>query len=132
MSSDRSNVNSISNILIVDDEENARIGLSKLLADEGYKVSSAGDGIEALSVLQGDQYQLVITDIDMPRMNGISFLSELNQQYPRLSVLMMTALGTVEPYMEAMNLGVYEYLHKPIKLDDLKSVMLKLSRETGH
>lgn len=123
--------NQIKNILIVDDEENARIGLSKLLIEEGYLVSAAGDGIEALDFLQANQYQLVITDIDMPRMNGMTFLNELNHKHPGLNVIMMTALGGIETYVEAMNLGVYEYLHKPIKLDDLKSVMRKLSLEEG-
>lgn len=119
----------IRNILIVDDEENARICLTKLLSAEGYQVSAAGDGIEALACLQCDKYQLVITDISMPRMNGLVFLDELNRKYPQLDVIMMTAFGGVDSYVEAMKLGVYEYLHKPVNLDDLKSVMQKLSLE---
>ena len=119
----------IRNILIVDDEENARIGLSELLSSEGYEVAAACDGIEALDCLQCGQYQLVITDINMPRMNGMAFLDQLVDRHPDLDVIMMTAFGGVESYVKAMNQGVYEYLYKPVKLDDLRSVMQKLSLE---
>ena len=123
---------SIQNILIVDDEENARIGLSALLSAEGYLVESAGDGVEALACLQGGDYQLVITDINMPRMNGMVFLDQLCQKHPQLDVIMMTAFGGVDSYVEAMKQGVYEYLHKPVKLDDLRSIMHKLALERAH
>ncbi len=113
-------------ILIVDDEENARIGLSKLLSQEGYQVSAVGNGHEALAYLGNEQVSLVITDINMPEMDGLSFLRELNREYPSTDVIMITAYGGVESYLEAMNLGAFEYLNKPIKLDELKSVMKKI------
>lgn len=113
-------------ILIVDDEENARIGLSKLLSQEGYRVDAVANGREALAYLEGYQVSLVITDINMPEMDGLVFLRELNRQYPSIDVIMMTAYGGVESYLEAMNLGAFEYLNKPIKLDELKSVMQKI------
>lgn len=113
-------------ILIVDDEENARIGLSKLLSQEGYQVSAVGNGHEALNFLGNEQVSLVITDINMPEMDGLVFLRELNRDYPSTDVIMITAYGGVESYLEAMNLGAFEYLNKPIKLDELKSVMTKI------
>jgi DNA-binding NtrC family response regulator len=113
-------------ILIVDDEENARIGLSKLLSQEGYEVDSVADGCEALEYLRGKRVNLVISDINMPRMNGLAFLQEINRHYPSVHVIMITAYGEVESYFEAMSLGAYEYLHKPIKLDELKVVIHKL------
>jgi len=113
-------------ILIVDDEENARIGLGKLLVQEGYSVASAANGYEALEFLQKQRVQLVISDIKMPEMNGLTFLRELHRNYPSTHVIMITAYGGVESYLEAMNLGAFEYIHKPVKLEELKSVLQKL------
>lgn len=110
-------------ILIVDDEENARIGLEKLLSRDGYQVSSVANGFEALDHLSRHPADLVITDINMPEMNGLVFLRELNWAHPTISVIMVTAYGGVESYLEAMNLGAFEYLNKPVKMDELKSVI---------
>ena len=117
-------------ILIVDHEENARIGLTKLLSQEGYEVDSVADGREALDYLRGKRVNLVISDINMPRMNGLAFLQEINRHYPSIHVIMITAYGEVESYFEAMNLGAYEYLHKPIKLEELKVVIHKIFKRT--
>ena len=113
-------------ILIVDDEENARVALSKILAHEGYDVSSAGNGLEALNFLRNHDVELIITDINMPEMNGLAFLRELNRSHPQSNVIMMTAYGEVESYLEAMNLGAFEYINKPVKYDDLKKVINKI------
>lgn len=117
----------IKKILVVDDEENARIGLSKLLSQEGYEVDCVSNGIEALEFLRREKVNLVISDINMPEMNGLTFLRELNRRHPSTHVIMITAYGGVESYLEAMNLGAFEYIHKPVKLDELKSVMRKIS-----
>lgn len=116
----------IKRILIVDDEENTRIGLSKLLAQEGFEVESAANGNEALDYLNREKVNLVISDINMPEMNGLVFLRELSRKFPSTSVIMITAYGGVESYLEAMNLGAYEYLHKPVKLDELRLIMKKI------
>ncbi len=113
-------------ILIVDDEENTRIGLSKLLAQEGFEVESAANGNEALDCLGHRKVNLVISDINMPEMNGLAFLRELSRKFPSTNVIMITAYGGVESYLEAMNLGAYEYLHKPVRLEELRSVMNKI------
>jgi DNA-binding NtrC family response regulator len=117
---------SIKRILIVDDEENTRIGLSKLLTQDGFEVESAANGNEALDYLDRKKVNLVISDINMPDMNGLTFLRELSRKFPSTSVIMITAYGGVESYLEAMNLGAYEYLHKPVRLDELRSVMKKI------
>lgn len=117
---------SIKRILIVDDEENTRIGLTKLLSQEGFEVESAANGNDALDLLGQHRVNLVISDINMPDMNGLIFLRELSRKYPSTSVIMITAYGGVESYLEAMNLGAYEYLHKPVRLDELRSVMKKI------
>ncbi|HTP64728.1 MAG TPA: response regulator [Geobacteraceae bacterium] len=119
-------------ILVVDDEENARIGLSRLLSNEGFLVDSVSNGFEALNYLRQQEVNLIISDINMPEMNGITFLKELNKNFPESNVIMITAYGGVESYIEAMNLGVFEYINKPVKIDELKSIIRKIFRETGH
>lgn len=119
-------------ILIVDDEENTRLGLSKLLAQEGFVVESAANGSEALDYLSRNKVNLVISDINMPDMNGLSFLRELSRKFPSINVIMITAYGGVESYLEAMNLGAYEYLHKPVRLDELRSIMKKIFNGGSH
>lgn len=113
-------------ILVVDDEENARIALSKILTREGYNVASAGNGYEALNYLRDQEVDLIITDINMPEMNGMTFLRELNRNYPDCNVIMITAYGEVESYIEAMNLGAFEYINKPVKLEELNKIIHKI------
>ena len=113
-------------ILVVDDEENARIALSKILTREGYEVALAGNGYEALDYLRGKEVELIITDIHMPEMNGLTFLRELSRSHPDSNVIMVTAYGEVESYIEAMNLGAFEYINKPVKIDELKKIIRKI------
>jgi DNA-binding NtrC family response regulator len=117
-------------ILVVDDEENARVALSKILTHDGYEVSSAGNGLEALNFLRSNDVELIITDLNMPEMNGLMFLRELNRSYPTSKVIMITAYGEVESYLEAITLGAFEYINKPVKYDDLKKVIDKISKMT--
>lgn len=114
------------NVLIVDDEENARLGLSKLLSGEGYQVAAVANGFEALQYLKLNKVDLVITDINMPEMNGLVFLHEISCLYPHLDVIMLTAYGGVDSYLEAMNLGAFEYLNKPVNLVALKAVINRI------
>jgi DNA-binding NtrC family response regulator len=116
----------------VDDEENARIGLSRLLSNEGFLVDSVSNGYEALNYLRQQEVNLIISDINMPEMNGIAFLKELNKNFPKSNVIMITAYGGVESYIEAMNLGVFEYINKPVKIEELKSILKKIFKETSH
>lgn len=116
-------------ILVVDDEENARLGLSRLLAKEGFIVDSVSNGFEALNYLRQQDVNLIVTDINMPGMNGIAFLRELNKSFPQSNVIMITAYGGIESYIESMNLGAFEYINKPIKVDELKSILRKIFKE---
>jgi DNA-binding NtrC family response regulator len=119
-------------ILVVDDEENARIALTRLLAKEGFLVDSVANGFEALNYLRQQTVNIIVTDINMPEMDGISFLRELNKNFPKTNVIMITAYGGVESYLEAMNLGAFEYINKPVKIDELKLILKKVLRETIH
>ncbi len=119
-------------ILVVDDEENTRLALKRLLNREGYEVQTAANGREALNSLNSSPVELIITDLNMPEMNGLTFLKELNRQYPASNVIMITAYGEVESYLEALNLGAFEYLNKPLRLDELRKVMGKMFPASPH
>ena len=118
-------------ILVVDDEESSRIGLSKILTKSGYDVLTAEDGTQALEQLAKLKCDLVITDMKMPRMDGIQLLRKIKDQNPDIGVIIVTAYGEVDSYLEAMNLGAFEYLNKPIKIDELKKVITKVLEEKG-
>ena len=116
-------------ILVVDDEENTRLALTRLLLREGYDVQAASNGFEALDRLRSNPAELIITDLNMPEMNGLTFLRELNRDHPSSNVIMITAYGEVESYLEALNLGAFEYINKPVRLEDLKKVMKKIFKD---
>jgi DNA-binding NtrC family response regulator len=116
-------------ILLVDDEENARIALSRILSREGYLVDSVSNGYEALNYLRERDVNLIVTDIKMPEMDGITFLREINKSFPGSNVIMVTAYGGVESYIEAINLGAFEYINKPVKVEELKSILKKIFKD---
>ena len=100
-------------ILIVDDEKNYLLVLSAVLEEEGYEVLTAVSGAEALEVLASSEPDLVLTDMKMPGMDGIELLERIKARDPDLPVIMMTAHGTVDKAVEAMQKGAYTYLLKP-------------------
>jgi DNA-binding NtrC family response regulator len=110
-------------ILLVDDEENARLALSRLLSREGYIVTTVSNGFEALNHLREHDVHLIVTDINMPEMDGITFLREANRSFPGINVIMITAYGGVESYIEAINLGAFEYINKPVRIEELTSIL---------
>jgi DNA-binding NtrC family response regulator len=118
-------------ILIVEDEENTRYALARLLVREGFLVDSVSNGCEALSFLRKQSVNLIVTDIKMPQMDGITFLRELNKNFPKSNVIMITAYGGVDSYLEAMNLGAFEYINKPVQIEELKLVMNKILESDG-
>jgi len=106
-------------ILIVDDEKNYPLILSAVLADEGFETLTAHSGEEALELLANSDVDLVLTDMKMPTMDGIDLLEKIKQKDPELPVIMMTAHGTVEKAVEAMQKGAYNYILKPFDNDQL-------------
>jgi two-component system NtrC family response regulator len=100
-------------VLIVDDEKNYPPVLSAVLEEEGFETLTAYSGEEALSVLKNSDVDLVLTDMKMPSMDGIELLERIKQKDPGLPVIMMTAHGTVEKAVEAMQKGAYNYILKP-------------------
>ena len=119
-------------ILIVDDEADARIYLFRILTNMGFLVNNVSNGYEALNYLRQQEVNLIISDINMPEMDGITFLKEINKNFPNSNVIMITAYGEVETYIETMNLGVFEYINKPVKIEELTSILKKIFKETNH
>jgi two-component system response regulator HydG len=112
-------------ILVVDDEPSMRTTLSILLKKEGYQVSQAGDGTEALKMLEHGQYDMVLTDLKMEGVDGVELLRQVKSTDPHTEVLIFTAYGTVTSAVEAMKLGAYDYIGKPF---DEEELLLKVSR----
>ena len=106
-------------ILIVDDEKNYLLVLSAVLEDEGYEVLTALNGPEALKIQKRSDLDLILTDMKMPGMNGIELLESVKEIDPDLPVIMMTAHGTVDKAVEAMQKGAYSYILKPFANDRL-------------
>jgi two-component system response regulator HydG len=107
-------------ILIVDDQDLMRDSLAATLAREGHEITAAYDGPAALSKLGERKFDLMITDLKMPKMTGIELLTEAKKQRPEMPVVLMTAFATVQTAVEAMKLGAYDYLQKPFDGDEVK------------
>jgi len=103
-----------SQILLVDDDERLRIAASKVLAAEGYHVVGAASGQEALEVLKQKAVVLVVSDLRLPDLDGIALLKQARQLLPEAEVVMITGHGSVEKAVEAMRLGAYDFIEKPL------------------
>ncbi len=107
------------NILIVDDEKHYPYILGEIIQEEGYTPFAASNGVEALDILKNEFIDLVLTDVKMPGMDGIELLSRIKEINPDLPVIVMTAYGSVEKAVEAMQQGAYTYILKPFENETL-------------
>jgi len=107
-------------VLVVDDEEGARSGLEKLLRLEGYAVDAAADGLAALERAAEQPPDVVVTDLKMPRMDGMALMERLRAQWPGMPVIVVTAFGDVGSAVAAMRQGAEHYLVKPVDFDELQ------------
>lgn len=107
------------NILIVDDEDSIRISLRGILEDEGYTVSEAASGKEALDYLSGHSSDLVLLDVWMPEMDGLEVLDHIHQTDPTLPVVMISGHGTIETAVTAIKQGAHDFIEKPLSLDKI-------------
>ena len=106
-------------ILVVDDEDALRTVLSSELESEGYIVATAGDGDEAISILQGKLFDLVLLDIKMPRIDGFEVLRFIKERYPATKVIMLTGFADLKNAIESKKLGAEDFVSKPYDLVDL-------------
>jgi DNA-binding NtrC family response regulator len=112
-------------VLIVEDEVGARAGLTELVRSWGFQAEAAADGEEALQRITSFRPAIVVTDLVMPRLDGLGLLRALEDQLADLSVILLTAQGTVESAVEALKQGAYDYLTKPVDTQRLRILLDK-------
>jgi len=113
----------VSRILVVDDEESMREFLRILLEKEGHQVTTAGDGAAALSLATSQDVDLIISDIKMPRLDGVGLLAGLRQHGLEIPIIMVTAYASSDSAIQAMKHGAFDYLTKPFKVDEVRLVI---------
>ena len=111
--------------LVVDDEANLRKVLSAMLRRDGFDVLTASDGAEALELLSKQSVDVVLSDIRMPNLDGMSLLKRTMVEYPDIPVVILTAHGSVDNAVEAIKIGAFDYLTKPFDKDELQLVLRK-------
>lgn len=110
-------------ILVVDDEEFALKNLCHILKKEGYKVTAAKSGKQALIFLDKHSFSLVLTDLQMPQVDGMQVLKRVKAFHPKTEVIMITGFSTVDSAIEALKAGAYHYIAKPFKLDEVRKIV---------
>ncbi len=115
-------------ILLIEDEKITRISLTNTLINEGYEVVSSGSGIEGLELFTEGNFDVVITDLRLPKMNGIEILKKVKKQAPETILIVITAYATVETAIEALKLGAYDYLTKPFSPDKLLRMLNNINQ----
>ncbi len=111
-------------VLLVDDEPEILAVLEEVLNRLGYRTIARQDGRSALDVVRDETpVDLVVTDYRMPDMDGLEFIASLKQKAPAVPVIMLTAYGTVELYLKSLNLGVFEFVNKPVRTKEFGRIV---------
>jgi two-component system response regulator PilR (NtrC family) len=121
----------VAKILVVDDDKGIRDILEIILSQEGYDVTCMEDGVKALAKCRRQKYDLIITDLKMPKMDGIEFLKAVKEVSPESLVILITAYASGESAVKAMQEGAYDYLEKDFDVEDLKIVVQKALEKKG-
>ena len=116
-------------VLIVEDELHALMGLAELVSGWGYRTETARDGVEALDKVLAWQPGIVVTDMKMPRMDGIELLNRLSELPDKQCVILLTAQGSIDRAVEAMKLGAYDFIQKPVDPTRLRMILANASRQ---
>ena len=118
-------------VLIVEDEENERTGLAELISGWGYRTETAKDGAEGLDKVASWSPAMVVTDMKMPRMGGLELLERLASDSQTVAVIVVTAQGTIDSAVQAMRMGAYDYITKPIDTNRLRTILQNASALLG-
>lgn len=116
-------------ILVVDDEDALRTVLSSELEGEGYEVDMAADGDEAIDIVQKKQFNLVLLDIKMPKVDGFEVLKFIKEKYPHVKVIMLTGFADLKNAIESKKLGAEDFVSKPYDLVDLLTTIERVLSE---
>ncbi|MBI5216254.1 MAG: response regulator [Ignavibacteriae bacterium] len=116
-------------VLVVDDEEALRTVLSGELVNEGYKVGTAADGDEAIAIIKQEQFDIVLLDIKMPKVDGFEVLKFIKKDYPAIKVIMLTAFADLKNAIESKKLGAEDFISKPYDLVDLLTTIERVLGE---
>ncbi|MGB6133913.1 MAG: sigma-54 dependent transcriptional regulator [Acidobacteriaceae bacterium] len=116
-------------VLIVEDEPHALSGLAELVSGWGYRTETARDGLEALEKVTAWQPGIIVSDLKMPRMDGLELLSRLGESSEKIAVIMLTAQGSIEAAVEAMKSGAYDFIQKPVDSTRLRAILTNASRQ---
>lgn len=119
------NMTDAARILVVDDDRVVRQSVARVLAQEGHQVDQAGSGAEAVQVLEAGRYALVILDLRMPRLGGLTVLQHVRHRHPEIPVLVMTGFPTLENAKESIQLGAFEFLQKPLDAAQIRTVVAR-------
>src|ERR1700737_1885023 len=117
-------------VLVVDDEQNLRKILAATLQREGYEVTVCADGEQALAALGRDGADVGVTDLVMPKMDGLSLLRRVVVSHPDVPVIVVTAHGRVDSAVEAMKAGAFDFVTKPFEHAELKTIIAKAARQS--
>jgi DNA-binding NtrC family response regulator len=118
-------------VLIVEDEESERTGLAELVQSWGYRTETAKDGLDALDKITAWSPGIVVTDIGMPRMDGMELLERIADQPQAMAVILLTAQGTIDKAVDAMKMGAYDFLTKPVDFARLRNILGNASKQRG-
>jgi DNA-binding NtrC family response regulator len=122
---------SFEKVLIVEDEENERSGLAELISAWGYRTETARDGVEGLEKVGAWTPGIVVTDLKMPRMDGMELLEKIATTPDEVAVILLTAQGSIDAAVAAMKLGAYDFIEKPVNPTRLRNILQNASRQRG-
>src|SRR5258707_14245371 len=118
-------MNTVPRVLLIEDDVGAAAALRRVLADEGYDMVCEARGDTGLAHAEAEVFDLVITDLKLPGLNGLDLVQRLHTAKPRLPIILMTAHGTTETAIEATKLGAYDYLLKPFEMEELLDLVAR-------
>ena len=116
-------------LLVVDDEEIALANLVHVLQKEGYEVVGVQSGPDALARLEQEEFCVVVTDLRMPKVDGVEILERCRELHPHTQVIMITGYATIDSAEEAMKKGAYHFIAKPFKLDEVRKAVAEAVNE---